>query len=242
MNAADRSITERVALARLAGGGGHDGRPRRRRRRQGPRRPTCRAIRRLYGDDDRFRSTIDMGRHRYGEGQYRYFARPLPDVVDELRARLLAPPAPDRPRVGRPARRPGAWPDDLDAWLATCHRAGQQRPTPLMLRYGPGDWNALHRDLYGDLVFPLQVVVGLDRPGADYTGGELVARRAAAPGASRAPPCSPSPRVTPSSSPPATARSAPPVAGRASPMRHGASIDPLAASATCSGLIFHDAA
>jgi hypothetical protein len=73
-------------------------------------------------------------------------------------------------RLGRPA----PWPDDFDEWIERCHRAGQTRPTPLVLRYGPGDWNALHRDLYGDLVFPLQVVIGLDRPGVDYTGGELV--------------------------------------------------------------------
>ena len=73
-------------------------------------------------------------------------------------------------RLGRPA----PWPDDLDTWLDQCHRPGQTRPTPLLLRYGPGDWNALHRDLYGELVFPLQITVGLDRPGDDYSGGELV--------------------------------------------------------------------
>ena len=134
----------------------------------------CRALADLYDDDGRFRSTVDMARHRFGEGQYRYFAHPLPDVVAELRAAFwphLLPIAREwAARVGRPA----PWPDDFDDWLARCHAAGQTRPTPLLLRYGPGDWNALHRDLYGDLVFPLQVVVGLDEPRADYTGGEFV--------------------------------------------------------------------
>ena len=134
----------------------------------------CRALADLYDRDDLFRSTVDMARHRYGEGQYRYFAYPLPDLVAELRARfwpVLLPVARDwAARLGRPA----PWPDDLQDWLAACHEAGQTRPTPLLLRYGPGDWNALHRDLYGDLVFPLQVVIGLDAPGRDYTGGELL--------------------------------------------------------------------
>ncbi|HEY7073443.1 MAG TPA: 2OG-Fe(II) oxygenase [Acidimicrobiales bacterium] len=134
----------------------------------------CRALADLYDRDDLFRSTIDMARHRFGEGAYRYFAYPLPDLVAELRARfwpMLLPVARDwAARLGRPA----PWPDRLEDWLAMCHDAGQARPTPLLLRYGPGDWNALHRDLYGDLVFPLQVVIGLDAPGRDYTGGEFL--------------------------------------------------------------------
>ena len=112
--------------------------------------------------------------HRFGEGQYRYFSHPLPELVTELRAAFwphLLPIARDwSERRGQPA----PWPDDLDEWLEQCHAAGQTRPTPLMLRYEAGDWNALHRDLYGDLVFPLQVVVGLARPGDDFTGGEFV--------------------------------------------------------------------
>jgi hypothetical protein len=134
----------------------------------------CRALADLYDDDARFRSTVDMARHRYGSGQYRYFAHPLPPLVAALRAafwpHLLAVARDWAGRLGREA----PWPDRLDDWLAACHAAGQDRPTPLLLRYGPGDWNALHRDLYGDLVFPLQVVVGLDAPGADYTGGEFL--------------------------------------------------------------------
>lgn len=134
----------------------------------------CRALADGFDDDGRFRSTIDMARHRFGQGRYRYFARPLPALIEDLRAafwpHLLPIARAWAERLGRSA----PWPDDLAAWLALCHGAGQSRPTPLLLRYGPGDWNALHRDLYGDLVFPLQVVIGLDRPGVDYTGGEFL--------------------------------------------------------------------
>ena len=202
--------------------------------------PTCRAIRRLYADDDRFRSTIDMGRHRYGEGQYRYFARPLPDVVDELRHAFwphLLPAAREwADRHGDPA----PWPDDLDAWLATCHQAGQERPTPLMLRYGPGDWNALHRDLYGDLVFPLQVVIGLDRPGDDYTGGELVVVEQRPRAQSRASVVT----IPRGHAVVFTTRDRPMRSARGwtrSPMRHGASTVRSGRRHTL-GLIFHDAA
>jgi hypothetical protein len=128
----------------------------------------------LYGDDDRFRSTIEMTRHRFGEGEYRYFGRPLPEAVDELRRTLypkLLPIVQDWwTRLGREAQ----WPDTLDEWLEQCHRGGQTRPTPLLLRYEAGGWNALHRDLYGALVFPLQVVVNLTQPSVDHTGGEFI--------------------------------------------------------------------
>jgi hypothetical protein len=129
---------------------------------------------RLYDRDEAFRSTIDMARQRFGKGVYRYLAYPLPDAVDELRHALyphLLPIARDwHTKLGRPT----PWPDSLDEWLAQCHARGQAKPTPLILRYGPGDWNALHRDLYGDLLFPLQVVINLTTPEIDYTGGELV--------------------------------------------------------------------
>ncbi len=128
----------------------------------------------LYGQDDRFRSTIDMSRHRFGSGEYRYFKQPFPDLVEQLRQALyprLLPIARDwYGKLGRPA----PWPDTLDEWLAMCHAAGQRKPTPILLSYQPGDWNALHRDLYGDLVFPLQVVINLNRPGTDHTGGEFL--------------------------------------------------------------------
>jgi uncharacterized protein len=134
----------------------------------------CAALADLYDAPDLFRSTVDMARHRFGAGRYRYFDVPLPAAVAQLRAafwRHLLPVARDwASRLGRPA----PWPDELDDWLAMCHDAGQTRSTPLLLDYGPGDWNALHRDLYGDLVFPLQVVIGLHEPGVDHSGGELV--------------------------------------------------------------------
>jgi hypothetical protein len=134
----------------------------------------CRGIAELYEQDGRFRATIDMSRYRFGSGQYRYLGYPLPGLVAGLRAAFyprLLPIARDwAAKLGRPA----PWPDRLDEWLDRCHAAGQTRSTPILLRYRSGDWNALHRDLYGDLVFPLQVVVGLDDPGTDHTGGEFL--------------------------------------------------------------------
>ncbi|WP_331446381.1 2OG-Fe(II) oxygenase [Streptomyces xanthochromogenes] len=134
----------------------------------------CRSLADTYDRTERFRSTVDMARHRFGSGQYRYFAEPLPDLVQELRAAfypLLLPVARDwAARLGRPA----PWPDTLEEWLARCHEAGQGKGAQILLRYGTGDWNALHRDLFGEAVFPLQVVIGLDAPGTDYTGGEFL--------------------------------------------------------------------
>ena len=128
----------------------------------------------LYDRPDLFRATISMARHRFGEGEYRYFATPLPEPVRRLREALypqLLPIARDwSAKLGRDAE----WPDTLDEWLEVCHRAGQTRPTPILLRYRTGDWNALHRDLYGDKVFPLQVVINLNDPGRDHTGGEFL--------------------------------------------------------------------
>jgi len=128
----------------------------------------------LYPDDSRFRSTIDMARYRFGEGEYRYFAEPFPEAVAGLRQALyprLLPIARDWwARLGRDA----PWPDSLPQWLGMCHAAGQKRPTPILLKYGEGGWNALHRDLYGELVFPLQVVINLSEPGVDHTGGEFL--------------------------------------------------------------------
>jgi len=128
----------------------------------------------LYPDDSRFRSTVNMSRHRFGEGEYRYFAEPFPDAVVELKKALyprLLPIARDWwTKLGRET----PWPETLDEWLCMCHAAGQTKSTPILLKYGEGDWNALHRDLYGELVFPLQVVINLNDPGVDHTGGEFL--------------------------------------------------------------------
>ena len=131
-------------------------------------------IRGLYEQPGYFRSTVDMARHRFGEGEYRYFRTPYPEPIEQLKQALyprLLPIARDWwSKLGRPA----PWPDSLDEWLQMCREAGQHRPTAILLRYRAGDWNALHRDLYGDLVFPLQVVVNLNEPGIDHNGGEFL--------------------------------------------------------------------
>jgi uncharacterized protein len=202
--------------------------------------PECRSLIGLYGDDGRFRSTIDMARHRYGEGQYRYFAHPLPDLVAELRAAFWPHILPIAREWAERRNQPAPWPDELDAWLDMCHDAGQTRPTPLMLRYGPGDWNALHRDLYGDLVFPLQVVIGLDQPDADYTGGEFLVveqrPRAQSRGTASVIPRGHGLVFTTRDRPVRSARG-----WSAGPMRHGVSTVRSGQRHTL-GLVFHDAA
>jgi hypothetical protein len=132
------------------------------------------AIAALYTHDSRFRSTVDMGRYRYGAGEYRYFAEPFPAAVVALKEALYPRLLPIAREWWTRLRRPTPWPDTLDEWLTTCHSAGQSKPTPILFRYSAGDWNALHQDLYGDLVFPLQVVIGLSEPGVDHTGGEFL--------------------------------------------------------------------
>ena len=121
-----------------------------------------------------YRSTIDMARYSFGRGTYRYFDYPLPTIIQSLRHALyalLAKTANDwSERLGG---EPG-WPDNLETLLETCHKAGQKRPTPLILRYGEGDYNCLHQDMYGEIHFPFQAIVSLSRHGEDYTGGELV--------------------------------------------------------------------
>jgi uncharacterized protein len=123
----------------------------------------------------RFRSTIDMARYRFGDGRYRYFDHPLPEPISELRARFyrhLAPIANGwESLLGGDE---GAFPLEHEELLERCRAAGQERPTPLILRYGEGDWNALHQDLYGDVYFPFQVLTVLSERWSDYEGGEFV--------------------------------------------------------------------
>jgi uncharacterized protein len=134
----------------------------------------CRDIASLYADEARFRSRIVMSRHGFGSGEYKYFAYPLPDLVEGFRTALyprLAPVANHwNELMGIDVRYPARHAE----FLELCHKAGQTRPTPLLLQYVSGDYNCLHQDLYGDLAFPLQVAILLSEPGRDHTGGEFV--------------------------------------------------------------------
>jgi hypothetical protein len=132
------------------------------------------AIAASYGDDARFRSTIDMARYRFGEGEYRYFAEPLPPLVAELRRGFFPRLAPIANRWTAAFGTAERFPTDLKAWLARCAAKGQRRPTPLLLRYVTGGFNCLHQDVYGALVFPLQVTIALSEHGRDYDGGEFL--------------------------------------------------------------------
>ena len=134
----------------------------------------CARLAELF-DDGRFRTTVEMARHRFGEGRYRYFEHPLPEEIRALRTSFydhLAPVANDwSDRLGGP---PDAFPLRHEELLERCRAAGQERPTPLILRYATGDWNALHQDLYGEVFFPFQVVTILSQPDVDFEGGEFV--------------------------------------------------------------------
>ncbi|HEY2672076.1 MAG TPA: 2OG-Fe(II) oxygenase [Rugosimonospora sp.] len=132
------------------------------------------AIRQLYDRDELFRSTVNMGRHRFGEGEYRYFNAPYPQPIERLKQGLYPRLLPIARNWWGKLGRPAPWPDTLDEWLQMCHDAGQTKSTAILLRYAEKDWNALHRDLYGELVFPLQVVINLNEPGVDHTGGEFL--------------------------------------------------------------------
>jgi len=199
----------------------------------------CAAIAALYDEPARFRATIDMARHRFGSGQYRYFAAPFPEPVQALRQVLYERLLPVARDWYTPLGWAAKWPDTLDEWLDACHRAGQTRPTPILLRYEAGDWNALHRDLYGDKVFPLQVVINLNDPGVDHTGGEFLLveqrPRAQSRGIATLIPQGYGLVFTTRDRPVASARG-----WSAAPVRHGVSVVRSGRRHTL-GLVFHDA-
>ena len=134
----------------------------------------CGDVAALYADEAAFRSRVVMARHNFGRGEYKYLRYPLPPLVAELRQALYPKLAPFanrwHERLGLDPRFPGT----LDAYLKRCHAAGQERPTPLILKYEAGDYNCLHQDLYGELVFPIQATVLLSKPGEDFIGGEFL--------------------------------------------------------------------
>ncbi len=134
----------------------------------------CRELIALYPDDARFRSRVEMARFRFGEGEYKYFAAPLPPLVAELREHAYPPLAAIAGQWQAALGRATRYPPALGGFLARCARRGQRKPTPLLLRYEAGGYNCLHQDLYGEIAFPLQMTCLLSRPGEDFTGGEFV--------------------------------------------------------------------
>lgn len=200
----------------------------------------CAALIGLYAEPGRFRSHIVMERHGFGRGEYRYFGYPLPGTVAALRTAAYPPLAATANRWSRMLKRAPDFPEDLERFLARCHAAGQTRPTPLMLKYGPGDYNRLHRDLYGEVQFPLQLAVLLSAPGRDFEGGEFVLTEQRPRSQSRA-------EVVPLAQGDAVvfAVNERPAQGTRGPyrlaMRHGVS-RVRGGARHCLGIIFHDAA
>ncbi|ARP91025.1 proline hydroxylase [Bordetella genomosp. 9] len=134
----------------------------------------CDAVAACYDEAARFRSRIVMSRHGFGQGEYQYFDYPLPELIQALRDQAYAKLAPIANRWNAAMGHAVRYPPTLTGFLRRCHQAGQSRPTPLLLRYGAGDYNCLHQDLYGEHVFPLQIAILLSAPGTDYSGGEFV--------------------------------------------------------------------
>ena len=198
----------------------------------------CHGLAALF-DEGEFRSTIDMARHRFGDGRYRYFDHPLPQPITELRTSFysrLAPIANEWAlRLGEAKR----YPATHEELLERCQAAGQERPTPLILRYGKGDWNALHQDLYGAVYFPFQVLTILSRPGVDFDGGEFVLVEQRPRAQSRAHVLNPTQGafvIFPTHHRPADGKRGYHRVG----LRHGVSTL-LSGSRTALGIIFHDA-
>ncbi|SFX49904.1 2OG-Fe(II) oxygenase [Pseudomonas sp. NFACC36] len=136
--------------------------------------PQCRLLSSLYAEPGRFRSKVIMARHGFGRGEYQYFRYPLPDLVQQLREALYPRLVPLANRWNACMGIEARYPDRHSDFIQRCHAAGQLRPTPLLLQYGPQDYNCLHQDLYGEQVFPLQVAILLSAPDQDFTGGEFV--------------------------------------------------------------------
>ena len=128
----------------------------------------------MYEQSERYRTRIVMAKHGFGSGEYKYFSYPLPDIVAKLRSELYRELAPIANRWNEALAIDVRYPRELPEFIERCHAAGQQRPTPLILKYGVGDYNCLHQDLYGEHVFPLQVAILLAQPGKDFEGGEFV--------------------------------------------------------------------
>jgi len=137
-------------------------------------REECRSIAAMYERDDIFRSTIVMARHGFGRGEYKYWSYPLPEIVAGLRTALYPPLAAVANRWNQSMKIDVRYPKTHEEYLERCHAASQTRPTPLLLSYNEGDWNALHQDVYGENVFPIQVAFLLSEAGKDFTGGEFV--------------------------------------------------------------------
>lgn len=134
----------------------------------------CQSLAKLFAGEKGFRSHVHMERHGFGKGEYKYFSYPLPDMIAELRTSLFAHLSEIANHWNAAMGIDERFPASHAEYLQLCHNAGQSRPTPLLLSYGPGDYNRLHQDLYGDLVFPLQLTVLLSQPETDFTGGEFV--------------------------------------------------------------------